>query len=229
MWNRQDLKARGKLAFKANYWKCVVVSILLSLAASGGFTYTGRQATSDPDARAALTNLSPQALYILLGILGVTILIALILSIFVFHPLEVSCQRFFKENAAAPADWNELKYGFVSNYKNVVLTVLLRNIFLTLWSLLFLIPGLIKTYSYRMVPYILADNPDMKPTEAITLSRQMMDGQKWNAFILDLSFIGWILLSCLTCGILSFFYVAPYMNATYAELYLTLKSGNAAA
>ena len=68
--------------------------------------------------------------------------------------------------------------------------MLLKDIFLCLWSLLFIIPGIIKAYSNAMVPYVLADNPELGAKEAITLSHKMMNGSKWRAFVLDLSFIG---------------------------------------
>ena len=73
-----------------------------------------------------------------------------------------------------------------------------------------------------MVPYILAENPDMKAREALRLSKEMMDGQKWNAFVLGLSFIGWQLLGTLLYGIGTFF-VQPYVDATFAELYAVLR------
>ena len=75
-----------------------------------------------------------------------------------------------------------------------------------------------------MVPYIIADNPDMSATDVIKFSREMMNGNKWRAFVLDLSFIGWYILSGLTLGILSVFYVNPYIYATDAELYMALKN-----
>lgn len=77
-------------------------------------------------------------------------------------------------------------------------------------------------YCYLMVPYILAENPDMKAREALRLSKEMMDGQKWNAFVLGLSFLGWQLLGTLLCGIGTFF-VQPYVDATFAELYAVLR------
>ena len=77
-------------------------------------------------------------------------------------------------------------------------------------------------YCYLMVPYILAENPDMKAMEALRLSKEMMDGQKWNAFVLGLSFLGWQLLGTLLCGIGTFF-VQPYVDATFAELYAVLR------
>ena len=82
----------------------------------------------------------------------------------------------------------------------------------------------IKTYEYRMIPYILAENPRIKRKEAFELSKQMMKGNKWKTFILDMSFFGWNFLSVLTLGILSIFYVNPYNAATIAELYATLKT-----
>ena len=74
-----------------------------------------------------------------------------------------------------------------------------------LWALLFLIPGIYKQYQYRMVEYILAEHPDMPYKEAMKMSRDMMNGQKWNAFVLDLSFILWEMLGVLTCGLVHIF------------------------
>ena len=98
------------------------------------------------------------------------------------------------------------------------------SLYITLWTLLFIIPGIIKGYEYRMIPYILAENPTISTKEAFALSKQMMDGEKLNAWILDLSFIGWNILSAFTCCILAIFYVAPYQNLTNAQLYSVLKN-----
>jgi uncharacterized membrane protein len=102
------------------------------------------------------------------------------------------------------------------------IATLLVSLYTFLWSLLFIIPGIIKSYSYAMTPYILLDRPELSATDAIKESEKMMDGHKMELFILDLSFIGWILLSMLTCGILVL-YVEPYMMATKAAFYLELK------
>ena len=74
-----------------------------------------------------------------------------------------------------------------------------------------------------MIPYLLAENPEMDYKTAFALSKKMMTGEKWNAFVLDLSFIGWMLLSICTCTILAIFYVNPYINMTNAQLYLALR------
>ena len=82
--------------------------------------------------------------------------------------------------------------GFRSgHYGNIVLTMFLRDLYIVLWTLLFIVPGIVKSYEYMMVPYILAENPGMDQKEVFQISREMMNGQKWNAFVLDLSFIGW--------------------------------------
>ena len=95
-------------------------------------------------------------------------------------------------------------------------------------SLLCIIPGIVKGYEYRMIPYLLADHPEMTKDEAFAASKEMMMGQKWNAFVLDLSFIGWDILSSMTFGILDIFYVMPYKMSTNAALYEAIKYGTAA-
>jgi hypothetical protein len=92
-------------------------------------------------------------------------------------------------------------------------------LFTFLWSLLFIIPGIVKSYEYRMIPYLVADNPNLTYKEAFAESRRMMQGNKWRTFVLDLSFIGWHLLSALTLGILELFFVHPYQNLANAALY----------
>ena len=204
MWNRQELKAKGKAAFKANRWKCVLVAFIFSLVSGGVYS---RFNVSDENTGAIIC-LS---------------LIACLLGIFLFNPIRFGCQHFFKKNSAAPAEPGEMGYGFKSNYGNIVLTLFLQALFTVLWSLLFIIPGIVKAYSYRLVPYILSDNPDMQPTEAITKSREMMNGNKWNAFVLDLSFLGWAMLGIITLGIVYVLYTQPYICATDAEIYNKLK------
>lgn len=99
---------------------------------------------------------------------------------------------------------------------------ILQNLFITLWSLLFVIPGIIKGYSYAMSFYVLADHPEMTAREALKESQRIMDGHKMELFELSLSFIGWLLLSYVTFG-LSLVYVLPYMNTTMANFYESIK------
>lgn len=98
------------------------------------------------------------------------------------------------------------------------------ELFIYLWSLLFVIPGIIKAISYALTPYILADCKNVRATDALKLSMRMMEGHKWEYFVLGLSFIGWTLLTYLTCGLLYVFYVGPYMNNTFAGYYAERKA-----
>lgn len=88
------------------------------------------------------------------------------------------------------------------------------SLFTYLWSLLFVIPGIVKSYSYALTPYLLATHPEIGAKQALKLSMKLMDGKKGELFLLDLSFLGWGLLSVLTFGALSVFYVSPYQTAT---------------
>ena len=99
----------------------------------------------------------------------------------------------------------------------------LTSLFTMLWSLLFVIPGIIKGYSYSMAMYILAENPDMPALEAIDRSKKMMDGHKMELFVLNLSFIGWAILASFTFGLL-YIWLMPYMYTTYANFYKSLKA-----
>lgn len=99
---------------------------------------------------------------------------------------------------------------------------LLISLYTFLWSLLFLIPGFVKYYAYAMTPYIMAEKPNMGINDAITKSREMMKGHKWQLFWLDLSFTGWMLLSILTLGI-ALVFVWPYYSAARAAFYREIK------
>ena len=133
-------------------------------------------------------------------------------------------KKIFK-NLDEDAKFSNVVFAFDHSYKNIARTMFLRDLYIVLWSLLFVIPGIIKSYEYRMIPYILADNPEMPTEEVFAESKRLMSGNKWKAFVLDFSFIGWQLLSILTCGILSIFYVDPYQYSTNAALYEALKYG----
>ena len=232
MWDRVELKAQGKLAFKANYWKCVIVSIIMGIltAATTSASFSSASQQEEQEVQNVLNQFQalPQqeqlgiALAITSGLV-VIFIISILLEIFLFNPLLVGCNAFFKENVIqAPADFSSIGVGF-KNYVHTFVTLFLRDLFLMLWTLLFIIPGLIKSYSYRMVPYIIADEPNLSATETIQRSRDMMNGHKFDAFVLDLSFIGWILLSIITLGIVGVFWYNPYKYNTDAALYLALR------
>lgn len=110
------------------------------------------------------------------------------------------------------------------NYKRSLSVGALTYLYIFLWSLLLVIPGIIKSYSYAMTFFIAKENPDLTAEQAVLASMKIMDGNKMKLFLLDLSFIGWIILSMLTFGI-GFIFVAPYMENAHAAFYEELVAG----
>lgn len=228
MWDRVELKTKGREAFKANYWRCVLVSFILTLLAGGTSAATSSKSQEQVKSQ-DLSNLDPHVLMAItlaiIGIVLVSIAISIVFKIFLWNPLEVGCFQFMKRNLNNPdTSLDTIKEGF-TDYSHTFGTLLLRDVFLALWFMLLFIPGMIKSYSYRMVPYILRDEPDLSASEVITRSREMMDGHKWNAFVLDLSFLGWHLLGIITCGLVEVFWTAPYVYSTNAALYEAIRDG----
>lgn len=117
---------------------------------------------------------------------------------------------------------NVINVGFEKFGRNFG-SLLFRDLMLIGWCSLFLVPGIIKSYSYAMTSYILADCPNVKTIDAITLSRRMMDGHKWEYFVFQLSFIGWGFLSVITFGLVGVFYANPYQQTAQAGYYAELK------
>lgn len=101
----------------------------------------------------------------------------------------------------------------------------LRGLYVLLWSFLFVIPGIIASYSYSMTAFIMIEHPDLSVNEAITRSKEIMRGNRWRLFCLQISFIGGQLLSALTCGI-GFLFLRPYMNASFAAFYREISKGH---
>ena len=152
--------------------------------------------------------------------------VSCLINIFVKNVLSVGCRRWFVINKTDNPELGEIIHPFKYGYFNVVKTMFLMNLYLVLWGFLLVIPMFIKFYEYRMVPYLLAENPQMSSKEAFETSAYMMDGNKWNVFVLDLSFLGWMFLAMFTFGILNVFYVDPYIQTTQAELYIALCQEN---
>ena len=227
MWTRAELKDNARKFFKFNYWKMVLVALILGMAGGGGsssVSYSTSQSALRSDSGARMS--APEIIgfiTVFMTVFIVILILSLALGLFLFNPLQVGAQRFFVVSHYQKAELGELGYAFSNAYINVVKIMFLRGLYTFLWSLLFVIPGIIKGYEYRMIPYILSENPGIDSGEAFAISKKMMDGNKWNAFVLDLSFLGWEILSVFTCGILSIFYVNPYIHMTNAELYVALK------
>ena len=293
MWTRKELKDKAKATLKMNYWKTVLVAIIVLAVTCGVSVSAGSSGASsrinqskqkqttiyvdedmNPDELAELLEdtdglavatldaegnlvisdpnasvedlvgstvtsenvtvpLSPTAV-VTVGIVVflvalVALAIALVIEVFVFNPIMVGTARFFTRNLNQPAEVKEVAYAFDNNYREIVRTMFWRDLHILLWALLLIIPGIVKAYQYRMVPYLLAEDPTMDKDRALAESTRMMDGNKWKAFVLDLSFIGWHWLAIFfTLGILEVFYVTPYKSMTDAALYESLRYGTPA-
>lgn len=234
MWTRLDFKRNGKIAFKRNYWTCVLACVIAGLlggALSGGssmnFSTSGSSNlfVTGESADFFSTDVMTQYLGMMSTVFVTVMAIAVVLTILVSNVIRVGSCRFFMENREHKTDLNALFYAFKEGrYVNTLLVMGICMLKVFLWSLLFLIPGIVKSYEYWAVSWILAENPSMDQKRAFELSRLMMNGHKSEAFVLDLSFIGWEFLGAFTCGILNTFYVNPYMSATYAEFYTARKA-----
>ncbi len=228
MLRRKELKLKGKEAFKRNYWACVVAALVLTfmtnslssfefktnISYENGFEHVERYLTFSD------IPLMPVTLFQIACALIVSVLV----SILIASVLEVGGCAFFSKNSYEPADFKEVFFGFDKRwYKNIVTVQFFCNLKIFLWGLLFVIPGIIKSYEYYMVPYILSENPYMEHEEALRKSKEMMNGYKMEVFIFELSFILWNLLAAMTFGLLALFYVTPYTLASRAEIYHELK------
>ncbi len=163
--------------------------------------------------------------HIKLGIaLCIGALIAVSFTIFIADPLIVGGKRYFlKARTEGNTKVSTIGEVFHKEYwLHIAMIMFLRNIYNALWYLT-IVGGIIKTYEYRMIPYLLAENPKIERKEAFKRSKQMMSGNKWKTFVLDMSFFGWNFLSILTFGLLSILYINPYNVATMTELYIVLK------
>lgn len=212
---RTKLKTFGKEKFKGNYWTCVLTALLVTavLGAIGWFsakTGTYNIVQDEPGHVSFNFTAGPGSL----------------LSLLIGGPLSVGLNYFYIQNIKEQTEGLSVTTPFkkaFDNYPRKLGGTLWMSLFIFLWGLLFIIPGIIKAISYAMTPYILADCPDVKAKDALNLSMKMMHGHKIEYFTLGLSFIGWILLSIITLGIVEVFYAGPYMGNTFAAYYLNLK------
>ena len=258
MWDRKELKAKGKAAYNANKIACIVAALILMIAGGIGSGSTAspsvtvrnqlhnneqvvesyNNSVSGDDAVSVEVNgqdldgiknnvpvaiLSTAVMFLIL--IGVTV--GLMVLALVLNPLNVGARKFFIQNASNPeTKVDGLNVGFVfgKNYRDIVFSMLGTQMITLLWTLLLIVPGIYKAYCWRLVPFIIADNPELSGKEARAKSNAMMNGSKWASFVLDLSFIGWKLVGALTFGILNIVFTNPYEAATDTELYLELKS-----
>lgn len=229
MWTRAELKKRAKAFLKDNYWKAFLISLVIAIAQGfGGSGTSWREDSQTIMGNYPLIGHHPMMdphIFIpaIIFASGAIVIVVILLRLFVTYPLDVGGRRYFIKSAEHKDSDKCFRFAYDGqNLKGIILTMLLKDIYNFLWFLLLIIPGIIKFYAYRMVPYILANNPNIGYKRAIELSIQMTNGQKFEIFVLDLSFIGWFLLGAIAFGV-GILFVLPYYNATCAELYLALR------
>lgn len=233
-WTRGQLKNNAKMNFYKNYWMCVGMALILTLVLmmepDGPKKEIMLKIRDYTDILPAygyqgwLSSLFDGLGYwfgVLWSVFSLFIALALLLiKIVVGNVVYVGGIRFFIQNRRENPSAGTIFFGFQNgNYGNIALTIFLKDLYTALWTLLLVVPGIIKHYEYRMIPYILAENPTMPREEAFQISRRMMMGQKMDVFVLDLSFIGWFILEKISFGLAGLFFVRPYYETVFAELY----------
>lgn len=225
MWNRQQVKEQAKIIMKRNYWKMFVVTLLAGLLTGEKTTIIERVqnfASTNISYDTSPIFYSSNFQYIFYSFISIASILGILYTIFIGNVIVVGKSRYFIKNHDVNPELGEIFSGFKGNYLNVVKIMFLMNLKILLWLFLFIVPGIIKAYEYSMIPYLLAENPNLSASQAFSLSKQMTTGQKMDLFVLDLSFLGWIILGLICCGI-GILFLQPYPEATRAEVYLILK------
>ena len=227
MMKSKELRVKAWESLKGKYWLAFAVMIVTGLIASVGnaFVTFGQELSevlgmvdpSELDSTMALGAL------VLNGVVIVSAIIGAVFSVFVTDAITVGLANYFIKNTDSKPSFADAFSGFKVKYGRNIGTLLLVGIKSVLWTLLFIIPGIIKTYEYSIIPYILADDPEISSKDAFKKAKEMMKGNKWRLFKLEFSFIGWFLLCVLTLGIGTFF-LLPYVSAANAEFYVELKN-----
>ena len=213
MKTNQDYKNEALAALKGNWTPAAVatfVYVLVALLCTGGGGLD------------SVFQFSPGTIVSVAGV-------SLLLAFFIIGPVEIgyvnSMRRLYEEGNREMAS-GMFEFAF-RNYLHIVWTYFVMAVKILLWALLLIVPGIIKSFSYAMTPYILVEHPEYSASEAINASCELMRGHKWDLFCLYLSFIGWTFLSVITCCI-GFFWLEPYLSVSQAAFYKDLKACKAA-
>ena len=238
-WTRKELKSAAKLDMRKNYWKTVFLSLVM-LILSEITTYRVILEANEElpkTIRSVFQEITSRVVDVKLVIVLITLSVSIVLlntimrigiSVFLKNPIEVGAARFLLKTADAGSEEEkgmvaDMLYAFDHGYINVIKVLFFRELSILLRLLLLIVPGIVRMYQLRMLPYLLSKDSTMTTKEAMEVSREMMKGQKWKAFLLDMSFIPWHLLGILTLGVAEVLYVLPLMKLTGANLYNTLQ------
>mgnify|MGYP004462698493 FL=1 len=203
--DRIRIKENGKLHYQNNKWQNVLV-ILINVLIAGGVQ--------------VIVRVSNQEAFLMMFMSLVSIAVTILLTNIVAMG---SATWFHRSIKTEGLKMEEMFWTFKEDYGGNVLMMFLISLYTALWSMLFVIPGIVKGYSYSLAMYIKSENPQISASQAIELSKKMTNGRKMDLFVLDLSYIGWFLLSGITFNILGILYVLPYYQAAKAFAYEEIK------
>lgn len=211
MKTRADIKNQAKNALMNHYWKFVGYSVVLGIATKQIVLTQSRVAYNE--------YLSNGSYYYNNALSNTISLMILIATIFLLNPLIIGSRSAIRHTFDG-TDRGRIQEAFSEmNYKRNVSLMLRTHISIYLWSLLFVIPGIVKAYQYYFVPYLAEDHPELSDRELLELSKRVTKDRKMDLFIFDLSFIGWLICNVLTRGLGGIFYVFPYYYASQTVLY----------
>lgn len=203
--DRIRIKENGKLHYQNNKWQNVLV-ILINTLIVGGVQVVVRLSGDD---------------WVLAMFMS---LISIALTMLVVNVISMGTMTWFHRAIKTEGlNMEEMFWPFKEDYGGNVLMMFLISLYTALWSMLFVIPGIVKGYSYSLAMYIKSENPNIPASKAIELSTRMTNGHKMDLFVLDMSFIGWGILSAFTLNILGILYVMPYQYASKAFAYEEIK------
>lgn len=205
--NRPAIKAEAKsfIGQNARWWKMTLATIAIYLISGGFSIYVNIATVINRDDPPTTVGYSSSIITLLL------------------IPFTIAASGYYLNHIRGfNPEWKSLYKEGIDNYGSYLVTGVLVNVFTFLWSLLFVVPGIIKSLAYSQANYVIHDNPRLKGKEAIEISKRMTNGFKGDLFSMYLSFIGWYILVGLTGGILSI-YVTPYVETTAAMYYENLK------
>ena len=230
MLKSKELRTKAWESLRGKYWLAFAVVLVLGLLSSIGTSMV----TFSQDLLDTINMVDPAEMdstmqlgaVVLSGAALIISIIGLLFCLFIGNAAEVGLCNYFIKNTYSKPSFKDAFSGFKVKYGRNIGTLLLVGIKLVLWSCLFVVPGIIKSFEYAIIPYILADDAGISSKDAFKKAKQMMKGNKWRLFKLDFSFIGWFLLCVLTLGIGTFFLI-PYIDAANAEFYVELKNKQA--
>ena len=227
MLTSKELRAKAWNSLKGKYWRAFLVILVLGLLASIGTSLeTSSQTLTetinlvDPSEMDETMELGAAVVGTIATVMAV---VGMAISLFVGNAADVGLAHYFILNTDSKPSFADAFYGFKVKYLRNIGTLLLVGIKLALWSLLLVVPGIIKSFEYAIIPYILADDPEITSKEAFRKAKEMMMGNKWRLCKLYISFFGWFVLCVVTCGLGTPF-LLPYVNAANAEFYAELKN-----